>query len=92
MYNFKILFTVIGRGGEKITKLQAMSGCKIQMAPDSLGMPDRICSLSGTSEAVNKAKELIMNLIHQRAPSNGAPDEDIGPPGTEDTYYNIPGY
>ena len=32
---------IIGRGGEQITKLQAESGCKIQMAPDSGGQPDR---------------------------------------------------
>ena len=32
---------IIGRGGEQITKLQADSGCKIQMAPDSGGQPER---------------------------------------------------
>ncbi|KRT81856.1 K Homology domain containing protein, partial [Oryctes borbonicus] len=47
----KMVGLIIGRGGEQITRLQAESGCKIQMAPDSQGMPERICSLSGTREA-----------------------------------------
>ena len=32
---------IIGRGGEQITRLQAESGCKIQMSQDSQGMPHR---------------------------------------------------
>jgi far upstream element-binding protein len=32
---------IIGRGGEQISKLQADSGCKIQMAADSGGQPER---------------------------------------------------
>lgn len=60
------------------------------MAPDSLGLPDRICSLSGTKDAVNRAKELIMNIIHQRAP-NGVPGEDIGPPGTDGPFNSFSG-
>lgn len=73
------IFTVIGRGGEQITRLQAESGCKIQMAPDSQGMPERICSLSGTREAINRAKELIMNIVHQRGRSEGLGGLDLGP-------------
>lgn len=38
---------VIGRGGEQITRLQRESGAKIQMAQDSGGMPDRVCTVSG---------------------------------------------
>lgn len=44
--------TVIGRGGEQISRLQNESGCKIQMAPDSAGMPDRSCTLTGSREAI----------------------------------------
>lgn len=43
---------VIGRGGEQISRLQAESGAKIQMAPDSAGLPDRICTITGTREAI----------------------------------------
>ena len=34
----KMVGLIIGRGGEQITRLQAESGCKIQMAQDSQGM------------------------------------------------------
>jgi hypothetical protein len=47
-----LIFTVIGRGGEQISRLQNESGCKIQMAPDSAGMPDRSCTLTGSREAI----------------------------------------
>lgn len=46
------MFTVIGRGGEQITRLQSETGCKIQMAPESGGLPERICTLTGSREAV----------------------------------------
>lgn len=46
------VFTVIGRGGEQITRLQSETGCKIQMAPESGGLPERVCTLTGSREAV----------------------------------------
>lgn len=46
------IVTVIGRGGEQITRLQSETGCKIQMASESGGLPDRSCTLTGTREAV----------------------------------------
>jgi far upstream element-binding protein len=47
-----ILFLVIGRGGEQITRLQNEAGCKIQMAPDSAGLPERVCTLTGPRDAI----------------------------------------
>ncbi|GBP72536.1 Far upstream element-binding protein 2 [Eumeta japonica] len=52
----KMVGLVIGRGGEQITRLQAESGCKIQMAPDAGGQADRVCTLTGTREAITRAK------------------------------------
>lgn len=46
------IFAVIGRGGEQITRLQSETGCKIQMAPESGGLPERVCTLTGSREAV----------------------------------------
>lgn len=46
------LISVIGRGGEQITRLQSETGCKIQMAPESGGLPERVCTLTGSREAV----------------------------------------
>lgn len=39
----KIVGLIIGRGGEQITRLQAETGCKIQMASDS-GSPGLVFS------------------------------------------------
>lgn len=62
-------FTVIGRGGEQITRLQAESGCKIQMAPDSGGQPDRLCTLTGSREAILRAKYVGV-CVNINIPSN----------------------
>lgn len=48
------------------------------MAPDSNGMPERVCSLSGSRDAINRAKELIMNIVHQRGRSEGITGLDLG--------------
>ena len=48
----KMVGLIIGRGGEQITRLQAESGCKIQMAQDSQGMPERQCTLTGAPGAI----------------------------------------
>lgn len=47
------------------------------MAPDSGGLPERICSLSGTRDAINRAKELIMNIVQQRGRSEGLGGIDL---------------
>ena len=54
---------IIGRGGEQITKLQAESGCKIQMAQDSQGLPHRLCTLTGTAESISIARSMIDGII-----------------------------
>lgn len=51
------------------------------MAPDSAGQPDRICSLAGTREAISRAKELIMNIVHQRGRSEGFDQYNTGAGG-----------
>ncbi|XP_065212371.1 far upstream element-binding protein 3 isoform X1 [Planococcus citri] len=63
----KMVGLIIGRGGEQITRLQAESGCKIQMAPDSGGMPDRICTLTGNAQSIAKAEELIQQIVQSRS-------------------------
>lgn len=49
------------------------------MAPDSNGLPERVCSLSGSRDAISRAKELIMNIVHQRGRSEGITGLDLGP-------------
>jgi len=54
---------IIGRGGEQITKLQAESGCKIQIPQDSQGMPHRMCTLTGSAEEMSIARSMIDEII-----------------------------
>ena len=59
----KMVGLIIGRGGEQITRLQAESGCKIQMAQDSQGMPERQCTLTGPPMAIAQARAAIERII-----------------------------
>uniref|UniRef100_A0A8C6RAZ5 Far upstream element (FUSE) binding protein 3 n=2 Tax=Rodentia TaxID=9989 RepID=A0A8C6RAZ5_NANGA len=47
------------RGGEQISRIQAESGCKIQIASESSGIPERPCVLTGTPESIEQAKRLL---------------------------------
>ncbi|CAK1543559.1 unnamed protein product [Leptosia nina] len=78
----KMVGLIIGRGGEQITRLQAETGCKIQMAPDS-GQPDRLCTLTGSREAIARAKELVNNIVNHRGRENAPqhPDQGMSPMG-----------
>ena len=40
----KMVGLIIGRGGDVISRLQMESGAKIQMAPDGLGLLNRLVS------------------------------------------------
>ena len=57
----KMVGLIIGRGGEQITRLQAESGCKIQMAQDSQGNLDY-----KTVILMKVAKSDEIKFLHQR--------------------------
>jgi rRNA processing protein Krr1/Pno1 len=59
----KMVGMIIGRGGEQITRLQADSGCKIQMAQESGGLAERMCTLTGPPPAIAQAKAMIEGII-----------------------------
>uniref|UniRef100_A0A8C7T2M6 K Homology domain-containing protein n=1 Tax=Oncorhynchus mykiss TaxID=8022 RepID=A0A8C7T2M6_ONCMY len=54
---------VIGRGGEQINKIQQESGCKVQIASDSGGLPERSVSLTGSPDSIQKAKILLDEIV-----------------------------
>uniref|UniRef100_A0A4W6FTW1 Far upstream element (FUSE) binding protein 1 n=1 Tax=Lates calcarifer TaxID=8187 RepID=A0A4W6FTW1_LATCA len=60
---------VIGRGGEQISRLQQESGCKIQIAPDSGGMPERSVTLTGPPESIQTAKRLLTEIVEKGRPA-----------------------
>ncbi|XP_069093161.1 far upstream element-binding protein 3 isoform X3 [Pleurodeles waltl] len=59
----KMVGFIIGRGGEQISRIQAESGCKIQIAPDSGGMPERPCVLTGMLESIEQAKRMLGQIV-----------------------------
>ncbi|XP_028664377.2 far upstream element-binding protein 3 isoform X1 [Erpetoichthys calabaricus] len=59
----KMVGFIIGRGGEQITRIQLESGCKIQIAPDSSGLLERPCTLTGTPENIEQAKRLLGQIV-----------------------------
>jgi len=69
---------IIGKGGESIANIYAKSGCKIQFAPDSGGMPARPCTLTGTPEGIKKVKELVAEIIDRA--QNMTPAVSTEPP------------
>lgn len=57
---------VIGKGGETIRKIQADSGCKVQFDTQKLdAQGNKICQFTGSQECVNKAVELVKEIIEQ---------------------------
>uniref|UniRef100_A0A672HR37 K Homology domain-containing protein n=1 Tax=Salarias fasciatus TaxID=181472 RepID=A0A672HR37_SALFA len=60
---------IIGRGGEQISRLQQESGCKIQIAPDSGGMPERSVTLTGPPESIQTAKRLLTEIVEKGRPA-----------------------
>merc|ERR1719323_1998683 len=67
----KMVGLIIGKGGEQITRLQAETGCKIQMAADSAGMPERLCTLTGPLSAIEQAKAMIEGIIANEGQRGG---------------------
>uniref|UniRef100_A0A5F8ABZ3 K Homology domain-containing protein n=1 Tax=Macaca mulatta TaxID=9544 RepID=A0A5F8ABZ3_MACMU len=62
---------IFGRGGEQIDKIQQDSACKVQITPDSSGLPEHNVSLTGAPESLQKAKMMlddIMSRGHRRTP------------------------
>uniref|UniRef100_A0A665SUR0 Far upstream element-binding protein 2-like n=1 Tax=Echeneis naucrates TaxID=173247 RepID=A0A665SUR0_ECHNA len=63
---------IIGRGGEQINKIQQDSGCKVQIAHDSAGLPERSVSLTGSPDSIQRAKALIDDIVSRgHESSNG---------------------
>lgn len=73
----KLVGLVIGRGGEQLHRLQADTQCKVQIAPDSNGQPDRTFTLVGTKDAIERAKRSIDEIL-KRGSSLGS---DASNPG-----------
>lgn len=54
---------VIGRGGENIQRIQAETNCGIQVQAQSTGSENRPCTLTGTPEQLQAAKNALQEVI-----------------------------
>eukprot|EP00270_Netrium_digitus_P005031 TRINITY_DN1654_c0_g2_i1.p1 TRINITY_DN1654_c0_g2~~TRINITY_DN1654_c0_g2_i1.p1 ORF type:complete len:341 (-),score=46.04 TRINITY_DN1654_c0_g2_i1:855-1853(-) len=66
---------VIGKGGETIKNLQHQSGARIQVTRDADAdprVPTRQVALMGTLEQINKAQQLIEEVISEASSGSGA--------------------
>ncbi|XP_046671926.1 far upstream element-binding protein 1 isoform X2 [Homalodisca vitripennis] len=86
----KMVGLIIGRGGEQISRLQSESGCKIQMAPDSGGQPERVCTLTGNAQSISRAKELISAIVQQRSRTEGTGGARLDDMNMGGTPPNVP--
>ncbi|KAL3082979.1 hypothetical protein niasHS_010781 [Heterodera schachtii] len=68
---------VIGRGGEQIQLIQQQSSCRVQMSSESNVSGFRQCTLQGARHNIDKAKQLIQEVLERSnrsapGPQNGA--------------------
>ena len=76
----KFVGLVIGKGGEQIVRIQAESGCKVQIcqargdvAPGGSNPPERIANLSGTRDSIERAKRIMDDIVHKGRMADGGP-------------------
>jgi far upstream element-binding protein len=76
----KFVGLIIGKGGEQIIRLQAESGCKVQIsqtrpepAAGDSGPPDRVANMCGTREALDRARRIMDDIIARGKAADGGP-------------------
>lgn len=76
----KFVGLIIGKGGEQIIRLQADSGCKVvicQTRPDPVPggptPPDRLANLTGTRDAIERARRIMDDIISKGKMAEGGP-------------------
>ena len=73
---------IIGKGGETIKRLANESGAKIQFKPDEdPNAPDRCAVIQGSPEQINRATQMISELVTRSAQAGGP---------TETFYMHVP--
>ncbi|GME83212.1 unnamed protein product [Ambrosiozyma monospora] len=55
--------TIVGKGGETITKIKELSNARVNVSENLKGVPERVISVRGPSECVAKAFGLITRMI-----------------------------
>ncbi|XP_078384969.1 far upstream element-binding protein 3-like isoform X1 [Oculina patagonica] len=87
---------VIGKSGETIKRIQAETGAKVQFnMKDNSNAPDRMASVQGTPEQVQKVQSMIQEIVEQVASRQRGGPPPRGPPanmpGINTVEYPVPG-
>ena len=69
---------IIGRGGSKIREMQDRTGCKINVCRDEEGNGTRRVELSGTDDAVERAKDMINQIMEGGGDDRGGRRQNYG--------------
>ena len=76
----KFVGLIIGKGGEQIIRLQAESGCKVQICqtrpepiPGGPNPPDRLANLCGSRDAIERARRIMDDIISKGKMAEGGP-------------------
>lgn len=77
---------VIGRGGFKIQEVRKVTGCNIAVPHKSNGQNERIFTLRGPSQAVEKALVLLFGHLVREEPTTKAPPS---PPSNPLIVYDL---
>ncbi|XP_065322275.1 far upstream element-binding protein 1-like isoform X2 [Gordionus sp. m RMFG-2023] len=86
----KMVGLVIGKGGENIVKIQRETGVlSVQFAQDSAGLPDRKCTITGPPSSIDKAKEMIDQMIEKAKATMIPPPNITVMNGEEETIVSV---
>ncbi|KAK9712429.1 hypothetical protein K7432_007147 [Basidiobolus ranarum] len=88
---------VIGRGGESLKRIERAHGVKVQFSQDQAPSdPERKVTVLGSSDDVEKAKEMIIQIIEEAKASRAAGggggygNRHASVPGQNTVYVNVP--
>ncbi|KAI1922078.1 hypothetical protein LOZ66_003869 [Ophidiomyces ophidiicola] len=71
---------IIGRGGETIKDLQDRSGCHVIIAPEDKSLNSlRPVNLSGNQRSIQRARDLILEIVETDSRQGGAPPAQRDP-------------
>ncbi|CAH0724337.1 unnamed protein product, partial [Brenthis ino] len=62
---------IIGKAGSRIRKIRAESGAGIEIAEPLPGAADRIITITGTPQRIQKAQYLLQQSVHESNPNLG---------------------
>ncbi|XP_050352750.1 heterogeneous nuclear ribonucleoprotein K isoform X2 [Nymphalis io] len=62
---------IIGKAGSRIRKIRAESGAAIEIAEPLAGAADRVITITGTQQRIQKAQYLLQQSVHESNPNLG---------------------